>query len=231
MPYPTQLLAVALAAVAALAAGVAPAKAQPRFEVTPRVGGLFPLIDLGKNSTAGELDQVRIELGSAFTGGLTIQYNPPSWPASFRVAVDYTPLNTEVRAQPAACAVVTGPGCEKVVIDARYMVLNGDVLIRPVEVGESHLYFLGGLGIKRYDFADLVCPGDEVVCLLLDDFTRDHADVSIHLGLGINFRVGPARGQLEFADYMSRHRPGGTFSSGEVQQDLHLTVGVRLGVG
>lgn len=237
MPYYLRpLTVVALAAVGALATTVAPAGAQaqmPRFEVTPRVGALVPAVDLGKNSEAGDLVQVRIELKTAVTGGLTLQYNPAALPVSFRAALDYTPVNSEARAQPALCGVLTGPGCRQVGIDARYMVATGDALIRAVEAGDSHLYFLGGLGVKRYDFAELVCPTDveDIVCLLLDGFARDQVNVAIHVGLGLNTRVGPARIQWEFADYMSRHRPGGERSSGEVQQDLLLTVGVRLALG
>ncbi len=235
MPCHCRLLTtVALVTVVALAAGVAPAGAQPeipRFEVAPRLGGLIPVVDLGKSFDPAELVQVRVDLDPAVTGGLAVQYNPRAWPVSFRAAFDYTPLNTEAQAQPAVCVVLTGPGCRVVGTDARYMVLTGDVLVRAVKANESHLYFLLGLGIKRYDFADLICATDDVVCLLLDEFAQDQTNISLHLGLGLNFRVGPVRSQLEVADYMSRYRPPGLDSSGEVQQDLLLTVGFRLGVG
>jgi hypothetical protein len=228
--------ALALVPVLALALGVAPAGAQPgrpRFEVVPRVGALYSLMDLGKSRDIITLWQASVELKPAFTAGLIAQYNPPYLPVSFRLAFDYTLFGATSEAQLLACDVLGGPACAEIGVDTRYMVLSGDVLIRAGEAEESRFYLMVGLGIKRYEFGEIACdPVDpeDLVCELLDNFTHDQTNPMVHLGLGFNFRVGPARLELELADYMSTFRPAGGDTSGEVQQDLMLSLGVRLGV-
>lgn len=235
MPRRSRLFAaLALVPALALALGVVPAGAQPgrpRFEVVPRVGALYTLMDLGKSRDIVTLWQASVELKLAFTAGLIAQYNPAYLPVSFRVAFDYTPLGATTEAQLLACDVVGGPGCAEVGVDTRYMVLSGDVLIRAGEVEESRFYLMVGLGLKRYEFAEIECDAEELVCELLDKFMQDQTNPLVHLGLGLDFRVGPASLQLELADYMSTFRAASEDTSGEVQQDLLLTLGIRLGIG
>jgi hypothetical protein len=195
------------------------------------VGVLASLIDLGKTrSLEAPLFQIRVELAVAFTAGLSAQYNPPYLPVSFRAAVDYTPLNATTEAQPLACELVTGPGCRKVGVDTRYLVATADALIRAGDPEHSHFYLVVGVGIKRYDFADLECAVDDLVCELLEEFTHDQTNPTVQLGLGFDFRLGPARLHAELADYMSTYRARGEDAAGQVQQDLLLTLGIRLGI-
>jgi hypothetical protein len=227
------LTLLALVPAFALVIGIVPAGAQPqlpRFELVPRAGVLAPVTDLGKALDPEVLFQIEVKLHIAFMAGFTAQYNPAYWPVSFRLAFDYTPFNATTKARPALCEVVTGPACRAVPVDTRYMVLAGDVLIRAGDVETSHLYLMLGLGIKRYDFAEVACEVDDIVCNLLNDYTRDQTNPTVHLGLGYDFRLGPARLQVELADYMSTHRPDGEDSSGQVQQDLYLSLGLRLAV-
>jgi hypothetical protein len=223
-----------LLAAFAIALGVAPAGAQPdrpRFELVPRVGAIASLMDLGKGRDLATLIQVNVELDIAFIAGLSVHYSPPFWPVSFRAAIDYTPLNVSAQAQPLACEIVTGEACRKVGLDTRYLVLTADVLIRAGDPEESRFYLMAGAGIKRYDFAELNCDVDDLVCSLLDDFARDQTNPTIHLGLGYDFRVGPASLEAELADYISWHDPsGGGDFTGSVQQDLFLTLGVKVAI-
>jgi hypothetical protein len=147
---------------------------------------------------------------------------------SLRATLDYTPL-TRAEAEPTACAVVTGPGCRAVGTDARFYAVTGDVVIHPrAEAERAHPYFTLGLGIKRYEFGGLSCDPDDIVCLLLDEFARNQTNMTFHVAVGLNLPIGPFSTQVEVGDYMSRFRPGGVQASGEVQQDVFVTVGVRV---
>jgi hypothetical protein len=226
---------LALVGALGLARGIEPAGAQPlrpRFELVPRAGALAPLTDLGTITDIETLLQVKVELNIAFTAGLIAQYTPTFTRVSFRAAFDYTLFGATTEAQPLACEIVTGPACRKVGVDTRYLTLAGDVLIRASEFEESSVYLLVGAGIKRYEFAEINCAVDDLVCSLLDNFVRNQTNPTLHLGLGLDFRFGPARLEAELADYLSWHQEGGgEESSGEVQQDLLLTLGLRLGIG
>jgi hypothetical protein len=217
----------------ALAAGVAPAGAQPespQFELVPRVGVLVPLKDLGRATDIATLIQVKIRLDVAASAGLSAQYSPRYLPVSFRLVADYTPFNVRVTGQPALCEIFIGEACVKVPVDARFLVLSADALFRAGEYGRSSFYLVAGLGIKWYDFARLACAADDLVCEQLDRFARDQVNPMVHLALGYAFRLGPARLELEVADYMSTYRAEGEEVSGAVQQDFLVTLGLRLGI-
>lgn len=226
---------MALLASFAFASSVASAGAQPslpRFELVPRVGILAGLVDMGKvRPVAIPSLQVQVKLAPAFGAGLAVQYNPAYLPVTFRAAFDYTPLNARAEGQPVACEVVTGPGCRKIGVDVRYLVVTADAVVRSGDPEQSHFYLVGGLGIKRYDFADLECAVDDLVCELLRDFRNDQTNPMVHVGLGFDFRLGPARLAAELADYMSTYRARGEDATGQVQQDLLLSLALRLGIG
>ncbi len=230
---PQFLTLIALVTACAPFIGVTPAGAQPRhprFELVPRAGALAPIVDLGKAFDPEILLQVEVKTDVSAMAGLAAQYNPPYWPVAFRLAFDFTPFKTTTKGRPVLCELVSGPACRAVPVDTRYMVLTGDVLIRAGDPETSSFYLMAGLGLKRYDFAEITCEVDDIVCELTRDYVRDQTNPTVHLGLGYDFRLGPARMQIEFADYMSTHRPEGEDNSGQVQQDLYLSLGVRLAV-
>lgn len=219
--------------VAGVGLGVAASQAAaqlPRFEAIPRAGVLVPAIELGNSLDADELVQIEVRLKSAFVAGLNLQYNLPTAPASIRVSFDYVPL-TRVEAQPAVCEILTGPGCRTVDADARYYKLTADALVRPAGEGKKRYgYFLVGIGVKRYEFAEMICDPDDIVCTLLDDFTQNQTNLTLHVGIGMNFQIGPVRTAFEISDAMGRHKPTGQDIQGKVQQDLFITAGVRIGL-
>lgn len=224
---------VALVTAFVFAAGVAPAGAQPeppRFELVPRVGVVAPLVDLARATDINTNLQVKAELDMAFTAGLAVQYNPAYLPVSFRLLADYTPFNVTTEGQLAVCELVEGEVCAKVPVDARYLVVVADAVVRAGEYERSSFFLVAGLGIKRYDFAELQCDVDDLVCNLLDYAAQDQIDPMVHLGLGFSFRVGRARLELEFADFMTTYRAKGQDVTGAVQQDLSATLGLRLGI-
>jgi hypothetical protein len=224
---------LALIPTFALTAGVGPAGAQPeppRFELVPRVGVLWPIVDLGKARDLATLEQIRAELGIGFAAGLAVQYNPAYLPVSFRVVADYAPFNLTTTGKWLKCEVLPALPCDEVDLDARYLVLSADAVIRSGEYERTSFYLVAGLGIKWYDFAEMVCDAEDTVCVLLDAFARDQVDPMVHLGLGFTFRMGPARLELEVADYMSTYRAESEDASGAVQQDFLATLGLRLGV-
>lgn len=231
---PRRAAMVALVPALAFAAGAPPAGAQPeppRFELVPRAGVLAPLVDLGRATDIATNLQVKVQLDMAFAGGLTAQYNPAYLPVSFRLVADYTPFTTTT-GQYAVCELVEGEACAKVPVDARYLVVAADAVFRAGQYEQSSFYLVAGLGIKRYDFAEVRCGADDpvLVCELLDSFAQDQVDPMVHLGLGFSFRVGRARLELEFADYMSTYRAKGEDVTGAVQQDFMATLGLRFGI-
>lgn len=217
----------------AVTAGVGPAGAQPappRFELVPRAGVLWPIVDLGKARDLATLLQIRAELGMGFAAGLAAQYNPAYLPVSFRVVVDYAPFNLTTRGDWVLCEIDPAIPCQEVQVDTRYLVVSADAVIRSGEYERTSFYLAAGLGIKWYDFAEMVCDPEDTVCVLLDAFARDQVNPMVHLGLGFTFRMGPARLELEVADYMSTYRPESEDATGAVQQDFLATLGLRLGV-
>lgn len=224
---------LALLPAFALAADVAPAGAQPKapqFELVPRVGALVPLKDLGGATDISTLIQVNIRLDIAATAGLSAQYNPRYLPVSFRLVADFTPFNGKAQAQPAVCGIVTGEACVKVPVDVRFLVLSVDAIARAGEYERSSFYLALGLGIKAYDFAEVTCGAEDLTCEQLARFVRDQVNPMVHLAVGYTFRLGPARLELEVADYMSTYRAEGEEVTGAVQQDIIANLGLRLGI-
>lgn len=228
----TLILALALAG-AGLSAAASEAVAQlPQLEVMPKAGIFIPASSLGAALEDVELVQIKVELQTGFTAGFNLQYNLPTAPASLRLSFDYVPF-TEAEAAPTACGVIESPYCVPVAVDARFFALTADAVIRPRgEPRRPHGFFVIGLGAKHYEFADLECPaGDEgIVCRMLDDFTRNQWNLTVHVGVGLAIRLGSVHAVLELSDYMSQHDPASEDAEGKVQQDLFLTAGVRIGL-
>jgi hypothetical protein len=236
---PRCVAVLALVPAFVFAAGIAPAGAQPeppRFELVPRAGVLAPLVDLGRATDINTNYQVKVELDMAFAAGLTVQYNPAYLPVSFRLVADYAPFNVTTTGQLAVCQLIEGDACAKVPVDARYLAVAADAVLRAGQYEQSSFYLVAGLGIKRYDFAELRCDAEDpedplyLVCNLLGTFAQDQVDPMVHLGLGFSFRVGRARLELEFADFMTTYRAEGEDVTGAVQQDIVATLGLRLGI-
>lgn len=244
MPRQLHLLAsVFPALVLGLTVGVAPAGAQtqaPRLEVIPRLGVHLPLVDLGKARIPGELFQVRGELEAAFAAGFAVQYNLAALPAGFRATFEYATRNlsglTRAKGQLAVCQAEFITGCESVGMDARFFAVTGDIVVRPrMAAGRAQLYFLIGAGIKRYEFAGINCvpvgdPDLEAVCEVFDVLADTQTNPTVHLAVGLDLGLGPLRTLVELGDYMSRFHPEGVEASGEIQHDLFLTAGLRVGV-
>lgn len=225
---------LALLPAFALAASVAPAAAQPEsptFELVPRAGVLVPFKDLGRATDIATLIQVEIRFDIAPTAGLAAQYSPRYLPVSFRLVADYAPFNVTARGRAALCEIFTGEACAKVPVDARFLALSADAVVRAGEYERSSFYLVVGVGIKWYDFAQVAaCAPDDIVCEQLALFVRDQVNPLVHLGLGYTFRLGPAHLELEVADFMSTYRAEGNEVTGAVQQDLVATLGLRLGI-
>lgn len=98
---------------------------------------------------------------------------------------------------------------------------------------------LGG-GIKSYDFSARpsmeglggeelssgeCATGDRVCQVHVRNFTGEHTDPAVVLGLGLSISAGPVRLSGELADYVSIFTPGGNAAE-KLQHEVFLTVGV-----
>ncbi len=192
-----------LAAFAAVGLGVEGAAAQ--FRVVPQIGMYAPATEL---PSVGDADDFgRREASLAY--GAAIEFGP-----GFRVSVLHgsdgeIPLDAEFGCTECARSTVTSA--------------TATLVIRPLpELGFLQPYLVLGGGVKRYDFTrdDLV---DENVRAVLSDAN----DVTGHLGLGVEFDLGPAGILVELQDLVSNFEAEGSESS--FQHDLFFTVGVALG--
>lgn len=102
--------------------------------------------------------------------------------------------------------------------------LTGSILFWPRTTRESP-YIVAGAGLKQHNYTNMA---DELERALVGSRTRG----SLHFGLGLSGR----RVRLEISDYISRQNfrfevPGmvGVEESAQLQNDVIITLGVRLG--
>lgn len=115
----------------------------------------------------------------------------------------------------------SGVGCSTCQGRSSMMALTGGVVLRPFRLLLVDTYFLGGIGVKRYDFS--ASDVDELVSGSLDN----RYERAYQLGIGAELNLGFLSGLVEVADYIST----GQLLDGTTDRQHDFVVSVGLGLG
>ncbi|MBI4545476.1 MAG: hypothetical protein HY703_09795 [Gemmatimonadetes bacterium] len=205
----------------ALAAGAPAARAQVpgvNLQVVPKIGAYLPVSDLAELR-----DTVSAEMEAGLAIGLALELNLPLSPINIRGNLEYA-TDSKVSAE----GVRQGDEAETTLL-----ALVGDIVYRPLpRIIVVQPYVLAGAGVKRYDFdeEDLRQAGED----LRNAFPEDATDFTLHLGAGLDVKLGPIALLVEVSDYISwfkRESSGaGSGDGSEIQNDVFGMVGFRVGL-
>lgn len=115
----------------------------------------------------------------------------------------------------------SGFGCSTCQGRSSMMALTGGVVVRPFRLLLVDTYFLGGIGVKRYDFS--ASNVDDLVSGSLDN----RYERAYQLGVGAELNLGFLSGLVEVADYVSTAEL--LDGTRDRQHDFVVSVGLGLG--
>ncbi|MEX0890791.1 MAG: hypothetical protein WEB88_01385 [Gemmatimonadota bacterium] len=179
------------------------AQAPISLKTVPRVGWFAPLATLDEG----------MEMGSGPAVGVALELDMPMLPLNFRVNMDLAP----------DIALRNAQGSE--VTSGSVLAVVGDLVFRPAPtIAFARPYLLTGFGMRRYEFGPPTDPE------MLDAVTPPTgSDFTFHAGVGVDVGDGPVALVVELSDYLSSwNGPEGSASS--VQNDLFVSLGIRLGI-
>ena len=160
-----------------------PAHAQGRLAVTPLIGGYIPGNDV--QELADEAEQITIDKEAALGLGLNVEFG---WLRGSLAYASGATLNAEDGAS---------PELEGEIGEGSVLAIAGDVVLRPLpRLIVVQPYLLGGVGLKRTDY-DWNAEG-------VDAFPEDHSDVTLHVGVGADVRLGSVGLVVEVSDFISK---------------------------
>jgi hypothetical protein len=203
VPAATLLPAAVLAAVlaAALAVPAAGTAQGVNLQLVPKAGISVPMGTLGDNS----------EIATAPALGVAAELTLPALPVSLRANLEYGHT----------ADIVERSHAETVLGEATILAVTGDVVLRPLPpTAVARPYVLGGAGIKSYDIAVAPAAGPE-----LRDVEGTTRRWALHVGGGLDVRVGPLSFVLEVSDHISTFPVGG---DSRVQHDVFGMLGFRV---
>jgi len=203
---PSSVLALLLGCCAILPAQVPGIDLQ----LVPKIGAFLPLGSIFETTVANRT--ISPQFQSALAIGLALEIDVPLSPVNFRV-------NLESASTSVATGDPTIAG-----FDARLLAVVGDLVFRPASrLAPAQPYLLAGLGIKAYDFEA------DAADTRIRPFFEDRTDFAVHLGAGLDVRLGPVSLVGEIGDYLSWFRPAEAFER-RMQNDLFLMLGLRVGM-
>jgi hypothetical protein len=193
--------AVVVAAVL-LATAAAAAHAQGmNLQVVPKIGVFSPLVRFTETT---ELD-TGVALGVA--GEVTV----PAWPVNLRLNLDHA----------RATDIVRRDATEAVLGTVSISAIVGDVVVRPLPAAARFQpYLLAGAGVKLYSIDRRVELPE------LTGFGRSATRATLHVGGGVDVRVGPLSLLLEIGNYMSTLASG--TGESRMQHDAFGMLGFRV---
>jgi hypothetical protein len=198
--------AIGVAVLVAWAGIAAPAAGQGiNLQIVPKIGGFFPANELGATRLGSDS---RLESGLAI--GLAGELVLPALPVNVRANLEYAPSVDLTFAE--------GVGRRE---GNNLLLLVGDVVLRPFPATAGvQPYLLLGAGLKRYEFDDDAAPR-----------LGTRRDVAFHVGVGLDYPLGPLALVAELSDYVSRFaQPRGAEQGSRIQNDLFAMVGFRIGM-
>lgn len=210
-----QLVAVSTAVFLGLTAAAAPAAAQaPGLELVPKFGAYLPINDLAEVRPA--VEDIHADMEASLGLGLALEVDLPGSPLDFRANMEYA-TGTEVSADGFS---------EDEAVESTVLTLVGDVVFRPLPTPVIQPYLLAGAGFKRYDFEfEDADPSD-----LSNLFRDSENDFTLHVGAGVDIGLGPLALLVEAGDYISWYAPEGSDQDSEMQNDIFLMAGFRVGL-
>jgi hypothetical protein len=199
------LIAAAIACHAA-----APAQAQrggrdapgPNLQIVPKIGVVTPLNAISEEA----------EVSNGLGFGVAAELVVPRLPVNLRVNLDHA-YTADIVMRNAAGTLVGTVEITNVV---------GDLVLRPLAANARFQpYFLGGGGVRFYSY-DVTVAGPAG----LTDAVNATRRATLHVGGGIDVRMGPLALLLELSDYVSTvpDDVGGT----RLQNDLFGLLGFRV---
>ena len=206
--------------VAMLAGMAAPAQAQVpgvTLQLVPKVGGYFPMSSLTEAGSA--FGEAAAELETSLAIGLAAELDLPASPLNLRANFDYATSSRLSRE-----GVAEGEGAETTVL-----ALTGDLVFRPLpRIVVLQPYLLAGGGIKKYDFETRDLQGGTG-----EFFSSAESDPTLHVGAGLDLKLGPLALLAEVSDYVSWFKPEsaeGSELDSRIQHDVFAMLGVRVGL-
>lgn len=115
----------------------------------------------------------------------------------------------------------SGFGCTTCQGRSSMMALTAGAVVRPFRLLLVDTYFLGGIGVKRYDFS--ASNVDDLVSGSLDN----RYERAYQLGVGAELNLGFLSGLVEVADYIST----GESLDGTTDRQHDFVVSIGLGLG
>lgn len=197
-------------AVACLLGFAAPTAAQApgiELKVNPRVGLYVPLSDLGElQSTAGA---IAAEKSGSLTVGLGVELDLALLPVGLRANVDYVP-GSDISAE----GVTDNAGATTM------LAVSADAVLRPLpRIIILQPYLFAGGGLRQYSF-DVSDPNVDTL--------EDASDPTVHLGGGLDLKLGPLNLNAEIADYISWYESQQGVDA-EMQHDMLVSIGLIFG--
>ena len=135
--------------------------------------------------------------------------------ASIELDIPLSPINVRANLDAAMGAKVQNNGTETGG-EVDVMAITGDIVFRPIPRVFLQPYLLLGGGIKKYSFDGVT--GAE-----------DGSDLTGHVGLGADLKVGPLSVFGEVSDYISSFKFN-EGAEGKLQNDVFIMAGFRIGM-
>jgi hypothetical protein len=192
----------ATASLAALGAGSVAAQVPGvGVRLVPKVGMYRPLGDLTELAGGAKTkDHLSVGIGA--------ELKLPIVPINVRANVEYLP-HTDVMSD--ADVRVGSVSMTNLVADLMFRPLPGIIPVSP--------YLFAGGGVKKYDFRDF-----STAILNSSDNSTEPA---LHVGAGVEFKLGVTGLVVEVGDYISRFERAG---KSKLQNDGFASLGVRVGL-
>lgn len=207
---------IAIACVAVFCSvGAASAQSSPhRFHVTPLAAHLHPVQSLPSLTAGGR--SYAAALGSGLGAGLALDWRTPL--AGIRLRASALRTTPELRVRQTEDGGETAP----TTLD----LLAADVLVGLPGAWRAHPFLVLGAGVKRYDFSSQgSSPVDPA-----STYGAHASRSTLHLGAGIDWRIGRFLLAVEAASYESSFPPAdpGQLGGSSPQHDIVTSLGLRI---
>jgi len=172
--------------------------------------------------------ETNLQKSLMYLGGLRLTTPYPK--ASVRLGIGFG--QPTARGTVGECAVVSGPGCQSFDIDGTLITGAADIIFHQEAstLSTDLVYFIAGLGIRRYSFDEPDCGASATVCTVMTEFLGDQIRPVGRLGLGFREIIGESYFfSVEVVDQIGPFDGEGEKAEGGIQNDFLFvaTIGWR----